>query len=156
MIVRLVELQKNHNVLLCHDGGIREADKTVLHSVLLGFKTSDKITSDKNSNYRNWSEEYPEMSSYPGKTIAYVTDNYQLVIDDITPFHILFDTPDLSLKNLVNVKQFAEIHGRSSERIKVLCRQGRIRGAQKVGRDWLIPADSQFPADERVKTRRYM
>ena len=36
-------------------------------------------------------------------------------------------------------------------RIGVLCSEGRIEGAIKKGKTWLIPGNSQKPADARFK-----
>jgi len=38
------------------------------------------------------------------------------------------------------VEEFAQDAGVSPRRIRVICRQGRIPGAYKHGRDWMIPA----------------
>ena len=42
----------------------------------------------------------------------------------------------------------------SSRRIWVLCTEGRIEGAAKKGKMWLIPGDTQKPADTRFKEKR--
>ena len=39
----------------------------------------------------------------------------------------------------------------SSRRIGVLCTEGRIEGAVKKGKMWLIPEDTEKPADGRYK-----
>lgn len=39
----------------------------------------------------------------------------------------------------------------TSRRIGVLCSEGRIEGAIKKGKTWLIPSDTQKPADARFK-----
>ena len=39
----------------------------------------------------------------------------------------------------------------TSRRIDVLCAEGRIEGAIKKGKTWLIPSDAIKPADERYK-----
>ncbi len=39
----------------------------------------------------------------------------------------------------------------TSRRIGVLCAEGRIDGAIKKGKTWLIPADTDKPADARYK-----
>lgn len=38
--------------------------------------------------------------------------------------------------------------------VQNLCRQGKIPGAERKGRDWLIPADSQRPMDGRSKAAK--
>ena len=42
----------------------------------------------------------------------------------------------------------------SSKRIGVLCANGRIDGAIKKGKTWLIPADAKKPVDARFKVRK--
>ena len=39
----------------------------------------------------------------------------------------------------------------TSRRIGVLCSEGRIDGAIKKGKTWLIPSDAKKPADARFK-----
>ena len=43
----------------------------------------------------------------------------------------------------------------SSRRIQILCNEGRIPGAMKVGPTWVIPKDAQKPDDQRIKNSRY-
>ena len=42
----------------------------------------------------------------------------------------------------------------SSRRIGVLCTEGRIGGAVKKGKMWLIPDNTQKPADARFKKEK--
>lgn len=42
----------------------------------------------------------------------------------------------------------------SDRRIRVLCHEGRIEGAVKIGRNWSIPADAGKPADARETSRK--
>ena len=45
--------------------------------------------------------------------------------------------------------EMSKIWNISSRRIGVLCIEGRIDGAVKKGKMWLIPADSKKPLDAR-------
>ena len=45
----------------------------------------------------------------------------------------------------------AEIWSISPRRVRVLASEGRIPGATKIGRDWMIPADAAKPTDPRIK-----
>ncbi len=56
----------------------------------------------------------------------------------------------------LSIKQTAEKWGISGRRIQILCVQGRIEGAIKIGSYWAIPEDSEKPKDERVKSGKYM
>ena len=54
---------------------------------------------------------------------------------------------------LVTVQQFAALHGVSPVTVRLWISTGRLPGAQKLGRDWLIPGDAVRPTDGRT-TRR--
>ena len=51
----------------------------------------------------------------------------------------------------LSIRQTADRWGISIRRIQVLCTEGRIPGAMKIGSYWAIPADAQKPEDQRVK-----
>lgn len=42
----------------------------------------------------------------------------------------------------------------SDRRIRVLCAEGRIEGAEKIGRNWMIPVGAIKPTDAREGTRK--
>ena len=52
---------------------------------------------------------------------------------------------------LITAKEYAKKNGRSVEQIKVYCRNGRIPGAYKHERDWVIPSSAPYPEDRRKK-----
>lgn len=52
-----------------------------------------------------------------------------------------------------SVAQIAEQWGISDRRVRILCQQGKIDGAIRKNRTWLIPADAEKPIDGR--TTRY-
>lgn len=56
----------------------------------------------------------------------------------------------------LSVSQVAEKWGIKQRRIRVLCAEGRVPGAYKVGAYWLIPKDAEKPKDERIKTGKYI
>ena len=56
------------------------------------------------------------------------------------------------LNNHRNVK----LWNLSSRRIGVLCVEGRIDGAIKKGKMWLIPSNAKKPADARFKKKSNM
>ena len=45
-------------------------------------------------------------------------------------------------KNLLSVKEAAQILGLTRIRVAVLCKQGRFHGAEKIGSVWIIPRES--------------
>ena len=50
--------------------------------------------------------------------------------------------------------EMSEKWGITSRRISVLCAEGRIEGAVKKGKTWLIPSDTKKPADARFRENR--
>lgn len=50
------------------------------------------------------------------------------------------------------IKEVSELWGISARRVQILCNEGRIPGAFKKGRTWLIPVKADRPDDRRVKT----
>lgn len=56
----------------------------------------------------------------------------------------------------LSIRQAADRWGISIRRIQVLCTEGRIPGAMKIGSYWAIPADAEKPKDQRVKSGKYI
>ena len=56
----------------------------------------------------------------------------------------------------LSIRQTADRWGISIRRIQVLCTEGRIPGAMKIGSYWAIPADAEKPDDQRVKSGKYI
>lgn len=54
----------------------------------------------------------------------------------------------------LSVTEWAALHGKDPGNVRKLIQNGRIP-AMKVGRNWIIPADAQPPADLRVKSGKY-
>ena len=58
------------------------------------------------------------------------------------------------MADLISVSEFAAKFGKDVGNVRKLIQQGRIP-AQKIGNQWVIPADAEFPADKRVKSGKY-
>ena len=58
-------------------------------------------------------------------------------------------------ENYVTTKEMSKKWGITLRRIQIMCSQGRIPGAKKVGRTWMIPEDAKRPIDGRVTTGEY-
>lgn len=56
----------------------------------------------------------------------------------------------------LSIKQVAEKWGLSARRVNVLCSEGRIEGATKIGFYWAVPVDAERPKDERIKSGKYV
>lgn len=57
---------------------------------------------------------------------------------------------------MITVKQFADKHDLSTMRIRQFIAEGRIAGARKVARDWLIPERAVIrpPANPRGRPKK--
>jgi len=58
--------------------------------------------------------------------------------------------------NYLSIKQTSEKWGISVRRVNILCSEGRIPGATKIGFYWAIPADAEKPKDARIKSGKYI
>lgn len=56
----------------------------------------------------------------------------------------------------ISIKQLSEKWGISTRRIQILCRDGRIPGAMRIGNTWAVPTDAEKPKDARVKSGKYI
>ena len=58
------------------------------------------------------------------------------------------------MKSYLSLREAAEKWGVSERRINQYCTEGRIPGAQRIGKAWAIPADAQKPGDPRRARRQ--
>ena len=56
----------------------------------------------------------------------------------------------------LSIAQTAERWGISTRRIQILCGEGRVPGAIRIGSVWGIPEDTEKPADARIKNGKYI
>lgn len=53
------------------------------------------------------------------------------------------------------IKEISLEWGITPRRIQILCSEGRIEGAERAGKMWLIPENAEKPKDAREKTGQY-
>jgi len=140
MKARLLKDATGKVLLLCANGTISEAPITVLANFLLNAKDAKHFSGSDG----NWSASYGDMAVYPGDTLAYVADNLDLIISDFTAFEPLINET-YRINHYISLGEYAEKVDKSREIIKVLCRSGRIPGAQKMAGRWMIPKDAPYP-----------
>lgn len=56
----------------------------------------------------------------------------------------------------MTIKETAEKWDITERRVQILCRDERIQGARKFGRDWAIPKNAKKPEDKRIKSGNYI
>ena len=141
---RLIKDTQGDIFLLCNDGAMVSATKEVLYSLLFDFSTLEKSYWASVDTWKTAS--IPDMSLYPGETLAFVTEQNQLIIMDSSAFSILVDTSLVTpVHEYISLLEYAKKYDKSKEIIKVYCRNGRISGAIKVGKNWMIPKDAPYP-----------
>ena len=52
----------------------------------------------------------------------------------------------------LKIAEVAKKWGLSERGVQALCAQGRVEGATRFGRSWMIPKDAERPADRRTRT----
>lgn len=156
MKARLIKTESNDLVLLLDNGSYLESPSlSVLGIMLFNFKSIDEFGLEKEG--RSWKKEYPSITSVPGQNLAYITDSFQLVIEDIFPFVGVFEQvkATVPIESVLTAAEYAKKYNKSVEQIKVFCRNGRIWGAKKIGRDWVIPEDAPYPTDTRMSISKH-
>lgn len=142
MKARLIKTKDSELRLLCEDGTLATCSKVLLFDFLTNFKTAN--FSDGKAG--RWDMETPDMVSYPGTTLAYITDSRQLVLYDFAPFSFaVSETP--KFMEYLSTEEYAKLHNVSREIVKVYCRDGRIEGAKRIGNRWAIPETAPYPVE---------
>lgn len=59
------------------------------------------------------------------------------------------------MNEYMTVKEASMKWGISERQVQVLCRNGKIEGISKLGRNWLIPNEAEKPIDKRVTSGEY-
>lgn len=137
--------------LLCSDGSVIKTTPSQLKMFFINFNKTTIFSGKTTGKENPWNTQYLDITDYPGETLAYVTDDNKLVINDPSILQDLLKRDDNVdyVPNLLTTQQYAKLHNRSQELIKAFVRTGRIIGAKKIGRIWLIPEDAPYPIEEK-------
>ena len=57
----------------------------------------------------------------------------------------------MDTKDLIPIAEYAKQIGKATITVADKCRRGTLPGARKLGRDWFVPRDAEYP-DLRIKT----
>ena len=66
----------------------------------------------------------------------------------------LYDMDEVLIMEYLTTVEMSEKWNITSRRIGVFCAEGRVEGAIKKGKTWLIPSDAVKPADGRYKSNK--
>ena len=56
--------------------------------------------------------------------------------------------------SFLKIEEIAAKWGVSPRAVQILCKEGKIDGAQRFGRAWMIPEDAERPIDRRTREGR--
>ena len=149
MIARIVRSKDDKLYLLNKDGTISTVTISLLKKIFRSFNQIEDISGDNGK----WDSISLDMSLFPGETMVFVTEGHQLVITDpwIMNYYLSNENTSVPADNLLTLPEYAKLHDRSVPMIKALCQQGRIAGARKMGRTWVVPASAPYPIEEQSK-----
>lgn len=92
------------------------------------------------------------------RTMLFLNDIVPNFIDIVLSFGynvLVILCVDVSpMAEMISVREAAVRWNITERRVATLCKNGRIAGAKKQGNRWLIPADTQKPADQRISGSR--
>ena len=60
------------------------------------------------------------------------------------------------MSDTILVKEAAKRWGITERRVAALCKEGKIEGARKEGKVWVIPASTKKPVDSRIKSGEFV
>lgn len=59
------------------------------------------------------------------------------------------------MRDFMTVQEAAIRWGVTERQVQVLCKSEKIEGVSRVGRNWIIPIDTEKLKDGRIKSGRY-
>ncbi len=142
MKARLIQYQDIIQLLLSN-GKIKTLSYIEACEFILNFDNPEYYAGDG-----KWDYETISMEDFHGETIAYVDQNDTLHVVGSELLRMLFEKKE---SNFITVQEYAALHNKKPAIVRRCCQNGRIIGAIQKGKTWLIPANSPYPQDERVK-----
>lgn len=137
-----VVLEKKEKYILCPNGSKIKMNQSVLFQLLKNFTRPASFKGE--DGY--WATLISNMEDAPGKTIAFVDDNYRLITLNASLYEDL-------VEKYISATDYAEMHGKSRALIKRLCAEGRIEGAYKTTSGWFIPENAPYPDRKPRETK---
>lgn len=98
----------------------------------------------KEGNKRRMSSNFDIL---PKNIDIFLLDGYNIIVKKVRR--------NRTMSNTMSVKEAATLWKLTDRRVSSLCKEGKIKGAKKDGRSWIIPADAERPIDNRVKSGTY-
>ncbi|MCH5270150.1 MAG: SPFH domain-containing protein [Lachnospiraceae bacterium] len=73
---------------------------------------------------------------------------------EIAVLFILRDKSSM-IEGYKSIKEIADEWGLTTRSVRAMCANNKIKGAEKIGRDWIIPSEAERPMDKRITTGEY-
>ena len=61
----------------------------------------------------------------------------------------------MDLTDMIPIAEYAAKIGKATITVADKCRRGNLPGAIKIGRDWFVPKDAEYP-DYRIRSGKYI
>ena len=61
----------------------------------------------------------------------------------------------MDTQGMIPIAEYAAKIGKATITVADKCRRGSLPGARKIGRDWFVPSDAEYP-DYRVHDGKYI
>ena len=68
---------------------------------------------------------------------------------------VMTEVDEMNLEDMIPIAEYARKIGKATITVADKCRRGALPGAQKIGRDWFVPRDAEYP-DYRIKSGDYI
>ena len=104
--------QRGKLVLLCQNGSIMKADENVLNRLLHDFNRPSTFKGTDGC----WNATIADMEDVPGKKMAFVDDDYRLIIINSKLYSYVNKTETV----YVSAIEYAEAHGKSWSSVKMV------------------------------------
>lgn len=144
MKARLLHFEGVYQLLLCN-GKIKTVSPTEAYDFLIRFDNSSYY-----SGPGKWDYEDVTMESFRGETVATVSDEGVLNVENAERFRAIIEQ---AKTRLLSVPEYAAMHGKQVSIVRRLCRDNRLPGAINKGNAWFIPEGTPYPPDERIRNR---
>lgn len=144
MKARLLHHEGALRLLLC-TGSIQDVSVPEAYTFLSNYDNPEYYAGNG-----KWDFEGLTMEAFRGSTIAVVNDDGTMTVFDAEWYRKILS--DNETKYLT-AQEYADLHQKKSAIIRRFCLSNRLPGAILKGNTWLIPENTPYPDDERVRMK---
>ena len=112
----------------------------------LGLDQTREFVKNFNADLSSFGDETCDIDVSSGETVAVVDVFGNLTLSNPIVLNDIF----ADFVNYLTLAEYAEKHGKQRNILGRHCRDGRIPGAVRRGKEWYIPEDAPYIANARV------